>query len=114
MGTVVFAAVGLVLGRIGRSAWALAVDQVFGAFGRLALLRGNGGVGLGQGVSQIAEDIGRVVELHELVRGPERPPLAVRILGDDLRAESAERLEGQPLVVVVHDDEIADLGGEGL
>ena len=41
-------------------------------------LRRDGRIGLGDRVGHVAEDIGRVVELDELLRRAERPPLAAR------------------------------------
>ena len=67
---------------------------------------------LGQRVGEVAEDIGRVVELDQLVGAAERPPLVVGVLGDDLGAEPAGR-QRQPLVVVVDDDHVADDRDQG-
>ena len=59
--------------------------------------------GLGERVGQVAEDVGRVVELDEVVGAVERPPLAVVVLGDDL-GRGTPVAERQPLVVVVDDE----------
>ena len=50
--------------------------------------------GLGERVGQVAEDVGRVVELDELVGAREHPPLPAGILGDDLGAERARSRSG--------------------
>ena len=47
----------------------------------------DGREGLGERVGQVAEDVGRVVELDELLGARQRPPLAVGVLGDDLGPE---------------------------
>ena len=78
------------------------------ALGGRRELRRDRRVGLGQRVGQVAEDVGRVVELDELVGAVERPPLALGILGDDLGVERARAGQDQPLVVVVDDDQLAD------
>ena len=62
---------------------------------------------LGERVGQVAEDVGRVVELDQLVGAAERPPLVLGVLGDDLGLEAVGR-QRQPLVVVVDDDQVAD------
>ena len=67
---------------------------------------------LGERVGQVAEDVGRVVELDDLVGVDEVPPLAVGVVGDDLAAEAAARTEDEPLVVVVDDDHVAELLGQ--
>ena len=67
---------------------------------------------LGERVGEVAEDIGRVVELDQLVGAAERPPLVVGVLGDDLGSEPAGR-QRQPLVVVVDDDHVADDRDQG-
>src|SRR5207247_10461518 len=56
---------------------------------------------------------GRVVVLDELLGRGERPPL-VLLLGKDLGPELARRGQGQPLVLVVVDDDVADLADEVL
>jgi hypothetical protein len=64
--------------------------------------------GFGKGVGQVAEDVGRVVELDDGVRAVELAPGAGLglVLGDDFGRERAGGLEGEALVVVVDDDEI--------
>ena len=64
---------------------------------------------LGERVGQVAEDVRRVVELDDLLGAHEVPPLAVRVVRDDLGAEARPGLEEQPLVVVVDDDQVAEL-----
>jgi hypothetical protein len=54
-------------------------------------LRRDRRVGLGERVGEVAEDVGRVVVLDELVGRVERPPL-VLLLGEDLGAELARRV----------------------
>ena len=63
---------------------------------------------LGQRVGQVAEDVGRVVELDELLGAGQGPPLPVGLLGHDLGAELAGRGQHQPLVVVVDDDQVTE------
>ena len=58
-------------------------------------------------LGQVAEDIGRVVELDQLVGAAESPPLVLGVLGDHLGAEAVGR-QRQSFVVVVHDDQVAD------
>ena len=65
--------------------------------------------GLGERVGEVAEDVGRVVELDEVVGAGELAPLALAVLGQDLGAEAAGGPEHEPLVVVVHDDQVAEL-----
>ena len=73
------------------------------------ILGGHGRERLGERVGEVAEHVGRVVELDELLGAGERPPLAVGVLGDDLGAEVPLGSSDQPLVVVVDDDQVADL-----
>ena len=49
------------------------------------------GIRLGERLGEVAEDVGRVVELDQLVGAVERPPLALGVLGDDLGPERAGR-----------------------
>ena len=79
------------------------------AIGALRELRGDAGEGLRERVSEVTEDVGRVVELDQLVRGRQLAPRAVAVLGEDLRAELAGGAEDEPLVVVVDDDQVAQL-----
>ena len=54
-------------------------------------VRGDGREGLGERVGEVAEHVGRVVELDDVVATGELAPLAVGVLGEDLGAEPAGR-----------------------
>ena len=72
------------------------------------LVRRDVGIEIREAVGQVAEDVGRVVELHQVVRCLEAAPLAVGVLRHDLAAEDAVPVQAQALVVIVDDDRVAD------
>ena len=80
-----------------------------GALGALLELGRDARERLGERVGEVAEDVGRVVELDQLV-GRRRARATRRSLssGQDLGPEAAGRAEHEPLVVVVHDDQVAE------
>ena len=72
-------------------------------------------IGLGDRLGEVAEDVGRVVELDDVLGLLELPPACPgSSSGHDLAVEVAIRLEGQPLVVIVDDGQVADEAGEAL
>src|SRR5664280_746466 len=98
------------------------LDVLLASFGRVSFFDlsgftigpGQAREGLGQSVRQVAEDIGRVVELHDVVRTVELAPgsgLGL-VLGHDLSRECPRGAKRQPLVHVIDDDEVAEDGGK--
>src|SRR3954468_2479166 len=93
------------------------VERAFrgGLCGRLVAVPASG-AGLGddrrerlrERVGEVAEDVGRVVVLDELVGVLETAPLPFGVLGLDLGPEVAVRCEQEPLVLVVDDDQVAE------
>jgi len=78
----------------------------------LVELRRDGRVCLRDRVCDVTEDVRRIVELHELLGRRELAPLALVALRLDLRADLAGAGQGEALVVVVDDDQVAQLLGE--
>ena len=79
-----------------------------GAIRGVGELRRDRRIRLGEGIGQIAEDVGRVVELDELIGACEAPPLPLGLLGNDLGPEFAGRTEYEALVVVVDDHHLPE------
>ena len=71
--------------------------------------------GLGQGVGQVAEDVGGIVELDDVVGAVELAPacpVSASSSGTTSAANEPVALEREPLVLVVDDDQVAQDGRE--